>query len=49
MEKIERLWPVAWLGGAGGLAALGYAHLVLPIYLPVLLLLAIMASIGTGD
>jgi hypothetical protein len=30
-------------------AALGYAHLVAPIYVPVLVLLAIMASIESGD
>jgi hypothetical protein len=49
MQTIERLWPLGWIGGAAGLAALGYAHLVAPIYVPVLVLLAIMASIESGD
>jgi len=34
---------------AGGLAALGYPHLVASIFLPALLLLVVMASVESRD
>jgi hypothetical protein len=49
MDAIERLWPLGWIAAAGGLAALGYAHLVASIFLPALLLLVVMASAESGD
>jgi hypothetical protein len=49
MQTIERLWPLSWITAAGGLAALGYPHLVASIFLPALLLLVVMASVESGD
>jgi hypothetical protein len=37
------------IAAAGGLAALGYAHLVASIFLSALLLLVVMASAESGD
>jgi hypothetical protein len=49
MQTIEQLWPLGWLAAAGGLAALGYPHLVASIFLPALLLLVVMATVESGD
>jgi hypothetical protein len=49
MQTIERVWPLGWIAAAGGLAVLGYLHLVASIFLPALVLLAVMASVESGD
>jgi hypothetical protein len=49
MQTIEQLWPLGWIAAAGGLAALGYPHLVASIFLPALLLLVVMASVESGE
>jgi hypothetical protein len=49
MQTIEQLWPLGWLAAAGGLAALGYPHLVASIFLPALLLLVVMATVESSD
>ena len=49
METMDRLmdrfWPLAWGGTIAVLMAAGLTHLVLPIFLPVLLLGALVASV----
>ena len=41
---MDRFWPLAWCGAIGGLVAADQTHLVLPIFLPVLLMGALAAS-----
>jgi hypothetical protein len=49
METMDRLmdrfWPLAWGGTIAALVAAGESDLVLPIFLPVLLLGALVASV----
>ena len=42
---MDRIWPLAWGGTIAVLMAAGMSHLVLPIFLPVLLLGALVASV----
>jgi hypothetical protein len=49
MEAMDRLmdrfWPLVWGGAIAALVAAGQSHLVLPIFVPVLLLGALVASV----
>jgi hypothetical protein len=49
MDRIERLWPLGWIAGPTALLALGHPQLVLPIYLPALVLLAILARFDSAN
>ena len=42
---MDRFWPLAWCGAIAGLVAADQSHLVLPIFVPVLLLGALVASV----
>ena len=43
-RMMDRFWPLAWCGAIGGLVAADQSHLVLPIFLPVLLMGALAAA-----
>ena len=46
MDRLmDRFWPLGWCVAAGALVAAGQAHLLVPIFAPVLLLGALVASI----
>ena len=45
---IERAWPLGWASAIAVLLAADQSHLLLPIFLPVLLLGALVASIEHG-
>jgi hypothetical protein len=46
MDRLmDRLWPLAWGGAIAALVAADQSHLVLPIFMPVLLLGALVASV----
>jgi hypothetical protein len=42
---MDRFWPIAWCGAITALVAADQSHLVLPIFVPVLLLGALVASV----
>ena len=42
---MDRFWPLAWGGTIAALVAADQSHLVLPIFLPALLLGALAASL----
>ena len=45
---INRAWPLGWGGAIAALLAADQSHLLLPIFGPVLLLGALVASIEQG-
>ncbi len=44
-RMMDRFWPLAWGGAVAALVAADQSHLVLPIFAPVLLLGALVASV----
>lgn len=46
MDRLmDRFWPLTWGGAIAALVAADQSHLVLPIFVPVLLLGALVASV----
>jgi hypothetical protein len=45
IRLMDRFWPLAWGGAIAALVAADQSHLLLPIFVPVLLLGALVASV----